>query len=135
MSAMLPRVRARLHRSRSRTRTRCTLDRCSCASRVPHSNPPAQSSSHTWTGTDRTRSAPAGAGLRGGGSPWQARSRADLLGQVSWSGCDRSIASPSASTILAAAAAVRGVPTIGATATSVSWAWSSVTPAAAAGPR
>jgi hypothetical protein len=59
-----------------------------------------------------------GPGLRGGGSPWQARSRADLLGQVSWSGCDRSIASPSASMILAAAGAVRGVPTIGATATS-----------------
>ena len=37
-------------------------------------------------------------------------------------------------TILAAAAAVRGVPTIGATAISTSWAWSRVTPASAAGP-
>src|ERR1700677_3470565 len=46
-----------------------------------------------------------------------------------------SIASPSASASLAAADAVRGVPAIGATATSTSWACSSVSPASAPAPR
>jgi hypothetical protein len=69
---------------------------------------PQQSSSPTWTGQIRRI------------VHQQGRSRADLLDQVSGSGCDRSIASASASAILAAATAVSGVPTIGATATSLS---------------